>query len=391
VTRLSLIASSDDYLLGEAVDDAAAAASEALGGVEPELLADDLTPEQVAVEVCSPSLFSPQRVLVVADARAWVEAPAPAGAAAVDTPEDVAPLIAALAGGLPDEVALVCGAWCGGRPKGPLVDAVAEHGEVRWIAMPPPPKPWEDVVLSAEQAGVLRQVLRRAVPELELSPAAERLLFERLGFAPRLLAAEAAKLAVAAGPGTVVDEGLVRDLCFARERSLEVVRDAVLERDPAPLVDLLAAAAAGVPITDWSGKRLDQGGLGPILLSQVSTILEQLLYLRRVLAAAGLADEVAPERTAARGWYPRVFKNELGPRILALTEDDPDSPLRRSGKKTSLWSLGHLAAAAGRYSDGDLIRALAAAGPAEAGLRGSLDLEEISLWLASLLGGAGAP
>ena len=75
VSRLALIASRDDYLLEEGFARALDDASASLGGVKPEVLSDDVTPETVAVELRSPSLFSPTRLLVVPDVRSWLGAP----------------------------------------------------------------------------------------------------------------------------------------------------------------------------------------------------------------------------------------------------------------------------------------------------------------------------
>jgi hypothetical protein len=390
VSRLRLICSSDDYLLAEAVADAVAEICAAVDGVEAEKLSEQTTPEALAVEICYPSLFSSQRLLVIEDVRSWLDASPPPGVPRSDAKPEVEPLIVALGSGVPDGVAVVLGAWCGGRPKGELVELVERCGQVEWIPLPERPKPWEDVALSEEQEAVLLKVLRRAVPEVRLTPAAERLLLERLGFAPRLLAQEAVKLAAAAGEGGEVDEDLVRSLTFPRERSLEVVRDAVLKRDHAPVADLIAAAVAGVPVRDWRGQRLDSTALALILLGQVAQLLEQLLYLRRVALATGLGDELDPDRTAARGWYPSRFKRELGPVLVGHLRDDPEVPLGRDGRMPSLWSLGNLFAAAGRYPDETLVSSLAVVGELDVQVRGPLALESVSAWLAEAMGAAGS-
>ena len=56
--RLALIASSDDYLLQQGLDDAVRQAVELLEGAEVERLPDAASPEDVAVELRSPSLFA---------------------------------------------------------------------------------------------------------------------------------------------------------------------------------------------------------------------------------------------------------------------------------------------------------------------------------------------
>ncbi len=237
--------------------------------------------------------------------------------------------------------------------------------------------------LSQEQKTALRKVLRRAAPEVRFAPAAEQLLLERLGFTPRQLASEAQKLAAGSQDGQV-DEDLVRQLTFPRERSLEVVRDAVLGKDGKALFDLIGAAAGGVPLRDWRGQRLDPGSLPVILIAQVANLLEQLLCLRRIATAAGIAAQMEPEKTAARAWYPRTFRDRLAPDLIRRLGQT--SAWR--GKVPTPWSLGQLFSAAGRYGEDQLIAALAAVGELEARVRGPLALEAVSAWLARLFVGS---
>jgi hypothetical protein len=381
LSRLALIASRDDYLLDENFTRALEDASAALDGVEPEVMPDDVTPETVAMELRSPSLFSPTRVLAVPDVRSWLGAPAPPGAPSGDREVDVEPLLAVLTEGLPDGVALVMGAWCGRRPKGPLVEAVESSGRFEWIPVPEPPKPWEDVLLSDEQRVALQRVLAKASPGVRFSPDAERLLLERLGFHPRLLVQEARKLGTAAGEAGEVGEELVRQLTFPRDRSLEVVRDAVLDREPRALLDLIGASAAGVPVRDWQGRRLDSGRLPPIVFAQVFDLVQQLLFLQRTVVALGLEDELEPERTSERGWYGRRFKGRLAPGLLDRLREQTPTPLDRNGKPPTPWNLSLLFAGAGRYREDELVAALAGGGAVETSLRGSLALEALSAWI----------
>ena len=384
-----LVACSDDYLLEEALANEVRQLSASPDQPAVIHLPDDVTPERAAMELVSPSLFDPARVLVVADVRGWMRAKAPAGGPGAAAPADPEPLVEALAAGVPEGVGLVLGAWCGGKPTGPLVDAVRAAGRVEWIALPRPPKPWEDVALSSEQVTVLREVLQRAAAGVRWTPGAERLLLERLGFAPRLLAQEVRKLASACGSGASIDEELVRRLTFPPERSLEAVRDAVLHRELKPLVDLLAAAEAGIVVRDWRGQALGVQALPAVLLGQVCSLLQQLLYVRRTVAALGEIGELDPARTGRGDWYSRSFKGGgLGERILKLIDGDPASPY--AGKKNpSLWSLGRLAAGAGRYREEELVRALASAGRVEADLRReAVGVAAMTAWLTDALQGA---
>ncbi|MEE4270285.1 MAG: hypothetical protein V2I67_01340 [Thermoanaerobaculales bacterium] len=391
MSRIRLIASSDDYLLELRMVKAVAEVCAELGGeVEPEPQSDEASPESVATELVSPSLFAAERVLVIPDVRVWVDGAAPAGPKPPrETPPDPQPLVQVLAEGVPEGMGLVMGAWCGRKPSGPLVDAVNEAGIFEWIPLPPPPKPWEDALLSNEQRQVLEGVLQRTAEGVVFSPRATLLLLERLGFAPRLLIQEVRKLAGAAA-GAEVDEALVRRLTFPRERSLEVVRDAVLERRLAPLLDLIAAASSGAPVNDWHGQRLEPGGLAQILVSQVTNLLHQMLYLRQFAEAAGIAAEMAPETTSRNGWYNRHFKSALAPKLLERLKDDAPSPLfRPKAKPPTPFSLSGLFAGAGHYTTAELTAAVVAASRVEEGIRGEhFPLESLTVWFSGFMGGA---
>lgn len=384
--RVVLIASSDDYLLQESLEAAVVELCEALGGAEVERLPDSATTEDVAVELRSPSLFASSRVLVVTDVRGWLDTTAPRGALGNGAEVDVGPLVAVLADGAPEGTGLVLGAWCGRQPKGPLVEAVAAVGAVTWVPLPEPPKPWEDVPLSRDQWRVLSGLLGRAAAGARFSREAERLLLERLGFDPRRLVQEARKLVAAAGEDRVVDEALVRRLTLPKQRSLEVVRDGVLRRDPKPLLELVAAAGTGVAVNDWQGRPVTPDRLGSVLCAQVSNLLIEMLYLRRVAAAAGLASDMAPERTVDSGWYRRVFSPRIAPRLGELIAGDGPTPLHRKGKPPSKWVLGQLFQGAGRYDDSQLTAALATAGEVELDQRGSVGLEALAAWIARTMG-----
>lgn len=388
MSRIHLIAASDDYLLEERLGVVVAGVCEDIGGVEPEIQNDEATPETVATELVSPSLFASDRVLVVPDARIWLGAAAPAGVKdAKAAAPDLQPLLQVFSDGVPDGMALVMGAWCGRKPTGPLVDAVAEIGTLEWIPVPPPPKPWENAVLSNEQWAVLEAVVHRAADGVTFSRRAMQMLLERLGFAPRLLVQEVRKLTGAAGTSEV-DEALVRRLTFPRERSLEVVRDAVLDRALEPLLDLVAAASAGSPINDWRGQRIDAGGFGPVLFSQVTNLQHQMLYLRRVAAAAGLQSDMAPEQTSRQGWYARRFKKDLAPELITRIKGDAPSPmLRPGGKPPTPFSLGAVFSGAGRYTDAELTASIAGAAAVESGIRQqTFGLETLTAWLAGFVG-----
>ncbi|MDX2438715.1 MAG: hypothetical protein QNL88_16900, partial [Acidobacteriota bacterium] len=280
----------------------------------------------------------------------------------------------------------VIGAWCRSRPKGPLVSAVGAAGTFEWLPAPETPKPWDDVDLSEDQERVLRGILARVAGDVKFTENAQKLLMDRLGYAPRLLVHETRKL-VAAHVDNTVDEALVTALCFPKERSLEAVKDAVFARRPAPILDLLAAVEAGIPVRDWRGQLVTAEGVSNVIAGQVGLLCQQMLYLRRFAVRIGMEREITPERTSEKRWYPYQFKNGIGPTLLEHLKDDAPSPIKAPGKKPmSLFALGHLFKGASRWADGDLVDALARFGEMEPGLRGGMASEELSVWLARALG-----
>ena len=116
-------------------------------------------------------------------------------------------------------------------------------------------------------------------------------------------------------------------------------------------------------------------------------VFQRLLYLRLLTAGNGLIDEMAPERTRDRYWYPSRFKKGIGPELLELIEADAPSPLQRTGSKPpSLFMLGGLFRGAGRYRTSELEGALAELGTVETALRGDLATEALSVWFTGILG-----
>ncbi len=379
-----LVSSPDDYLLEVAVSRLVAELRPQFDDVEPEIFDSEVAPEDLALELCSPSLFTPSRLIVMPDITAWVDVPGERrknGLKAVPAELDPAAVVEVLEGGLPEGMALVMGACCHSKPKGALVSAVASQGGLHWNPLPPPPKPWEDVVVSEAQEAVLNELLTRAVGEVVITPAARQLLIERLGFAPRALVQEGRKLASACSDGEV-DEELVRMLSFPPERSLEVVWESVMERDVAPVLDLLAAASGNLLVRDRSGSPVRSDALPLIVLATMSAAVQQLLYLRQVVAGLGLSEELAPERTADSWWYPRHFSKKIAPAIITELEAQAPSPLVRSGTKApSAFRLGGLFKGAGRYRDDELLAAVAAVGPVEVAVRGDMAAEAVASWL----------
>jgi len=176
---------------------------------------------------------------------------------------------------------------------------------------------------------------------------------------------------------------LVRRLVFPRERSLEVVRDAVLQRKPEQLLDLIGAAAAGTVVHDWQGRAVSADRMGAILCGQISNLLVQLLDLRRTAVAVGLGAQLDPARTRPDRWYRSVFSSDIAPVIIGHLGDDGPTPLAKKGKLPTPWTLGQLFRGASLYSDNELEDALVDCGEVEAAQRGMLKLEALSAWIVS--------
>ncbi|MEJ2190364.1 MAG: hypothetical protein P8Y93_13330, partial [Acidobacteriota bacterium] len=162
-------------------------------------------------------------------------------------------------------------------------------------------------------------------------------------------------------------------------------RDAVFERQKAPLLDLLAAAEAGIPVHDWRGRLLDEKGVPAVLCAQLGSLFQQLYYLRRLVAASGLDGEMSIERCARRGWYAGRFRKDIEPRMRQRLEEDAPSPfLREGGRGPSPWNLGKMFAGAARYSDNELATLVSGFAETEAAQRGNLAMEALTSWLESI-------
>ena len=149
----------------------------------------------------------------------------------------------------------------------------------------------------------------------------------------------------------------------------------------------VGGAMAELSIRDRQGRIMTPEGVPIALLGQASLVFQRLLYLRLLTAGSGLIDEMAPERTRDRYWYPSRFKKGIGPELLELIEADAPSPLMRSGSKPpSLFMLGGLFRGAGRYRTSELEEAVAELGTVETSLRSDLALEALSVWFTRILG-----
>ncbi|HHQ48703.1 MAG TPA: hypothetical protein ENK19_07455, partial [Acidobacteria bacterium] len=120
--RLVLVGSSDEYLAQEALQEEVAAIQQIMGDAAVIELEAGVSPQRVAEEIVSGSLFDPRRILVLRDVGPWLDAPVPVGSSGRVPAADPSPLVSTLEHDLPEDVALVMGAWCGAKPRGPLVE-----------------------------------------------------------------------------------------------------------------------------------------------------------------------------------------------------------------------------------------------------------------------------
>ena len=122
-----------------------------------------------------------------------------------------------------------------------------------------------------------------------------------------------------------------------------------------------------------------------MLLTMISKLFTQLLFVRRLAAATGVMAELDPKKTRRKDWQNRVFKGGIAPKLERRMKEDMPFPKAKKAKAPTTWTLGQLFAGASLYSDQRLIRALAHAGTIEEQLRGPLPLEGLSSWLAGVM------
>jgi hypothetical protein len=221
------------------------------------------------------------------------------------------------------------------------------------------------------------------VPDLTLEAAAERLLFERLGFAPRRLVQEVGKLRSAAGDAPVTVD-LVERLILPSDGTITQIQDALLARDAAALAARLSEAARGLPVRGWDGARIPDAILPTRIFGIAFDLFHRLLYtrcaVRRLVSPAALD----PQRTQAPRWYPQVFKRQMEPTLSPAIAGDPGHPFGR--KAPSPFLLGNMVRGASLYGEAELVAALAEATVVERRLRRSRPFDALSPWLVSVVG-----
>ncbi len=335
-------------------------------------------------ELASPSLFAPQRLVVVRDAAPYLDScPKPkrpankprseqAGEAedeerdgeiteaAEEQPEkapseEVLALAEALATFSFSGVSLLLTAVCAAKPEGCVVQVVEGRGEVKVIELPPPPKPWEKLSLSNEQRQALEKVILRAAPELAGQEAVCTALCNAYGFEPRRLA-QAARQLVQSGEVSVA---AVHAQAGLGERALTELEELLLESDPARAAHWLAALLSGGELAGWRGEAVAPKSFGRALGHALTRVLRQVLAVRGHACRAGLAAELDPRRCAAKGWYNDTFRKHLLSKLQAEIAAHPASPVDGKPRKPlTPWVLHRLFKLAARYPETALLRCL---------------------------------
>lgn len=213
---------------------------------------------------------------------------------------------------------------------GPVTAAVRKRGEVRFLALPEKPKPWEDIRVSPGQRHLLGSVVARVAPVLAGQDEVVDALCEAYGFRPR-------------------------ELAQAAERLLPDLEEALLACTPERFVRLAAVVASGGVLTDWWGKVVAPDRAAMVLASTFGRLLRQALAVRGHAARAGLSAELKADRCSGTRWYNQTFQPRLYPRLAADIEATPGSP----AEGRSSWQLHRSFRLAAAYSEPELIEALA--------------------------------
>ncbi len=306
---------------------------------------DSAAMEQLGGELLCASLFAPQRLVVVRDASGVVEG-RPRERAAAEA------LVALLGCSWDRETSLLLCAPVKSEPKGPLADYVRAHGTLAWMPLPAPPRPWEDVRLSAEQRRTLETLLQRTAPKILAHRALVAVLMDHLGFKPRQLVQTAERLLLAGQ----LDAEQVRAELGPGERSIDEMEKALLDRDGRRLARFLAALSSGGELVNWRGERIAPGGVAPVLSQWLNRLLRSALAMREHARACGVAGDLDGKRCSEARWYSAVFQKRIHPLLEREIATGRGSELADA----SVWQRHRAFRLAAAYSDERLRRALAA-------------------------------
>jgi len=368
--RALFLASPDDFILELERDTAADSwRRDNPGG---DVVAFEETPSaaRLVQELASPSLFASARLVVVNDASQLLTAGRRREA------EDLAGGLASLP--LADVTLVLC-AVAPSAPSGALADAVGARGEVRFLAVPEPPKPWEEGRVSQPQRRMLAELVARTAPGLAGNDEVIDALCEVYGFRPRELVQAARRLVLAENASA--DE--VRAQVGAGECQLRDLEDALQQRDARRFARFAGALDAGAVLAGWRGEAIAPDGYGRVMASTIGRLVRQALAARGHAVRSGFAGELDPKRCAARDWYPRTFKRKILPRFAKDVEELPDSPLAGM----TPWQLHRAFRLGSAYGDGELVDALARLADARVErARGPAVLAAISAVVLGLIG-----
>jgi hypothetical protein len=337
-----LLVSPDDFLLELESRDFEAAWRRAYAAGEV-ITFDEAPPAgRLVQELATPSLFSPQRLLLVTSAGAYV-APGRRG--------EADPLAQALETLPLADVTLLLAAVATTPPSGALAEIVAARGQVRFLALPEAPKPWEETRVSPAQRRVLASVVERTVPALAGESEVVEALAEVYGFRPRALAQAAEQLLL----GGDISAAAVRASAGAGECPIRELEESLLERNGARFARFAGVVSSRGTLTDWRGEPVAADRATVVLAGTLGRLVRQALAVRGHAVRAGLVQELEPKRCARRGWYTQVFKPRLCPMLAADIEATPASPLAG----LTPWQLHRAFRLAAAYSDAKLVTVLA--------------------------------
>jgi len=342
LARTVLLASPDDFLLELERTAAVDAWQKANPGGDVMSFDEAPAAARLVQELASPSLFASSRLIVVVDASAYL------AAARRREAEDLAASVAALP--LADVTLVLC-AVASSAPTGALVEAVDARGEVRFLPVPEPPKPWEEGRVSQPQRRMLEDLVARTAPGLAGNHEVIDALCEVYGFRPRELVQAARRLVL--GENASADE--VRAQVGAGECQLRELEEALQQRDARRFARFAGALNAGAVLAGWRGEAIAPDGYGRVMASTVGRLVRQALAARAHAERAGFAAELDPKRCAARDWYPKTFKRKIHPRFAKEIEEMPDSPLAGM----TPWQLHRAFRLGSAYSEAELVSALA--------------------------------
>lgn len=339
--RVLLIASPDDYLLELERRDFATGWCEAHPQGEAVTFEEPPPPGRLVQELASPSLFASERLLVVVDAGPYLAAGRQAEGEA---------LTQALTSLSLRDVTLLLTAVVKAAPTGPVVEAVQGRGEVRFLALPEAPKPWEEGRVSKAQRLLLASVVARVAPALAGQREVVDALCEAYGFRPRELAQAAERLLLTGEPSAAA----VRAQAGVGECTLRELEEVLLQRDSARFARFAGILTSGGVLTDWRGEAVAPDRTAMVLVSTLGRLLRQALGVRGHAVRAGLSDELEPRRCSSKSWYNQTFKPRLLPALSADIEGTPGSPV----DSMSPWQLHRAFRLGAAYSDAELVEAL---------------------------------